>query len=329
MTALTVLTDAAVTLTGTPRLMSRPMGALFDVLRSLGKSVEHDGSKVTVRGKAVIPTEVRVDATASGQFVSGLLLAFGSFDQGTVMIAESPRSKPFIMMTVEVMRAFGSRVDVHDDSRELRLTVHGGGYRADRYAVEPDVMSANYLFAAALITGAPVQLSGIPATTNQGDARMLDVLERMGAAADWSGDTLTVSRSTDLIHGVVADLRDMPDMSLTLAVLAAIGDSPSTFTGVANIRHKESDRLHVIATELRKLGASVAISDDDDSLVIEPIQGPLPDARIETYDDHRVAMAFGLLTLINPKVEILDPRCVDKTWPGYFEELARYARQLH
>jgi 3-phosphoshikimate 1-carboxyvinyltransferase len=325
MSALTVLTGSTVTLTGTPRLMARPMGPLFDVLRQLGKTVAVTPAGVVVSGTTTIPAEVHVDASASGQFVSGLLLAFGSLNRPTVVLAENPRSIPFITMTVDVMSAFGGRIDTEKTGGALRLTVHGGGYSAREYAVEPDVMSANYLFAAALITGDPVEVRGIPRSTSQGDARMLDVLEQMGADVTWTQDGVTVGRAATGISGTTADLRDMPDMSLTLAVVAALAETPSTFTGVANLRHKESDRLDVIVTELTKIGAHVEVSDDDDTLTIDPLHGPVSDARVETYDDHRVAMAFGLLTLLNPGVEIMDPGCVDKTWPSYFDELHRYA----
>lgn len=325
MASLTLLVPGDVLLTGTPRLLERPMGQLLDVLRGFGKRVDIAESGVTIRGSATIPHELTIDAGDSGQFVSGLLMALGAFGRPTVVRALRPRSVPFIQMTVDVMAAFGQAVEVTQVGADLELRVPGGGNSATSFNVEPDVMSANYLLAAALVAGQPVTVEGITQDTAQGDIRMIDVLAQMGASVTWAGERVTVTPDGDRLQGVAADLRDMPDMSLTLAALAAIADQPSTFRGVANLRYKESDRLAVLDNELTKLGCQVNISADDDSVRITPISGPVPDVAIETYDDHRVAMAFGLLTLLNPHLVIENPACVNKTWPGYFAELTRYA----
>lgn len=324
MCGLAVLIDEPVTLTGTPRLLERPMGALVDVLRSFGKHVEVSTAGIAISGTASVPTEVTIDAGASGQFVSGLLLAAGALGRPTVVTALRPRSVPFIQMTVDVMAAYGQLVEVTPAGADLVLSVPGGGYTASAFEVEPDVMSANYLLAAALVGGRPVTVGGIPQETTQGDAAMIEVLTAMGAQVDWGTGGVTVAQQQP-VRGVSADLRDMPDMSLTLAVLAALADGPSTFSGVANLRHKESDRLAVLENELTRIGCHVEISADDDRVRITPLSGPVPSVAIDTYDDHRVAMAFGLLTLLNDQLVINDPECVNKTWPGYFAELARYA----
>jgi 3-phosphoshikimate 1-carboxyvinyltransferase len=184
------------------------------------------------------------------------------------------------------------------------------------YRIEPDASAASYFFAAAAICGGRVSVAGLGRSSLQGDLRFVDVLGSMGAAIEVDTDRTTV-RGTGTLHGVAVDLRDLSDMVPTLAAVAVFADSPTTITGVGFIRGKESDRIGDLVRELRRCGIDAV--EHDDGLTVNPGE-PTP-ARIGTYDDHRMAMAFALIGLRVPGIEIEDPNCVAKTFPGYFTAL--------
>lgn len=322
--ALAALTDQPMTLTGTARLMQRPMAGLNDALGVLGKAVDERGATRVITGVPAIPSHVEVDASTSGQFVSGLLMALAAAGSPVTVRAKRPASRPFISMTVSVMRDFGAHIDMRDEGEDLVFELDGTGYAPTDFTVEPDVMSANYFLSAAAITGKPVFIPGLTGDTVQGDVALLNVLAAMGAVVESRDGGLHSSRDASAaLVGATVDLSDIPDMSLTIGALAAVADGPTTMTSARILQYKESDRLTAMTTELRKLGAHVAVSDDKDTVTITP-NLPLTPAAIDTYEDHRMAMAFGLLTLVEPGIVINDPGCVSKTWPGFFGELARY-----
>jgi 3-phosphoshikimate 1-carboxyvinyltransferase len=326
--ALSILTDKEVVLTGTTRLRERPMAGLNEVLAAVGKSVvDRDGLRI-ITGAPTIPSELEVDASTSGQFVSGLMMALGAAGKETHLRAKNPVSIPFITMTLDVMKSFGAQISMVHDGNDLVFTIVGDGYKQTEYFVEPDIMSASYFFAAAAITGHPVFVPGLTATTIQGDVAFVHALTKMGANVEFIDGGIRVTRdiSNDLV-GSTFDLHEMPDMSLTLAVLGALATGTTTMTSARILQYKESDRSQVILNELAKIGAQVSISKDLDTITIAN-GGEVAAANIDTYEDHRVAMAFGLLTLINPAVVINDPECVSKTWPEYFIELTRFKNSL-
>jgi 3-phosphoshikimate 1-carboxyvinyltransferase len=245
----------------------------------------------------------------SSQFLSGLLLAAPLYPEGLDVTLTSPLvSVPYVEMTVAVMRAFGAEV-------AGRTTVPPGGYLAARYVIEPDASAASYFLAAAAITGGRVQVRGLRRDALQGDVRFVDVLERMGAGVEWADAGVVVTGAP--LHGVTVDLADFSDTAQTLAAVAPFADSPTTVTGIGFIRRKETDRLADTVRELRRAG--IDATEDEDGFTIRPGR-PQP-ARIHTYDDHRMAMSFALLGLVVPGIEILDPGCVAKTYPGYFDDL--------
>lgn len=322
--ALALLTGEDLTLTGTARLLERPMDGLNEVLEACGKKVSDDGQIRKITGTPDIPNELTVDASKSGQFVSGLLMALGATGKPTKLTALNPVSIPFITMTIDVMRSFGSQISVTENGSTLVFEIAGNGYQAIAYQVEPDIMSANYFLAAAALTGKPVFIPNITKETIQGDVAMVFALEKMGTQIEFidGGIKSSLKPGSQLI-GCQADLSEMPDMSLTLAALAAVAEGKSTLTSARILQFKESDRMSVSVKELSKLGATVEVSCDQDTITITPAQKLLP-ATIDTYEDHRVAMAFGLLTLVEPGIKINDPECVSKTWPDFFGELNRY-----
>lgn len=322
--ALSILTDSPLVLTGTARLMERPMAGLNEVLAAVGKTVEDKNNKRVISGTSNIPDELVVDASTSGQFVSGLMMALGAAGKPTKLIARNPVSIPFILMTVSVMRAYGADIDVDSNDSELVFAIGGTGYRRTEFFVEPDIMSASYFFAAAAMTGTSVFVPGISRDTIQGDIAFVYALEKMGATIEFIDGGIRVSRKPDKnLVGCTHDLSDMPDMSLTLAALGAIVNGTTTLTSARILQFKESDRMSVIVNELSKLGAHIDVSADKDIVSITPVLPLLP-AAIDTYEDHRVAMAFGILSLVEPGIVINNPECVTKTWPDFFQELDRF-----
>jgi 3-phosphoshikimate 1-carboxyvinyltransferase len=192
-----------------------------------------------------------------------------------------------------------------------------GSYRAGDYRVEPDASTASYPLAAAATVGGRVTVDGLRAGSRQGDARFADLLGAMGARVERTATSTTVVGTGALRSLGEVDMADMPDLAQTLAVVAVFADGPTRVTGVALIRHHETDRIAAVVSELRRAG--VRADETSDGFVVHP--GPVRPARIETYDDHRMAMSFALLGLRAPGIEIADPGCVAKTFPGYWRML--------
>ena len=293
---------------GAPPLRARPMGPSLDALRSLGASVTGDALPVDVKGP-VLGGSVTVSGDESSQFLSGLLLAGAVMPRGLTIELSTPLvSKPYVELTKSVMQAFGADVD----GLHARFT----GYSGRTYAIEPDASAASYFFAAAAITGGRVTVEGLGPRSPQGDVAFVRVLERMGAAVDWEPDSITV-RGTGTLRGIDVDLADFSDTAQTLAVVAAFADSPVGLTGIGFIRKKETDRIGNTVRELQRAG--IHAEERPDGFVVKP-STPQP-ARIETYDDHRMAMSFAVLGLKVPGIEIADPDCVAKTFPEFWSTL--------
>jgi 3-phosphoshikimate 1-carboxyvinyltransferase len=216
------------------------------------------------------------------------------------------------------MAAFGIEVDAGDDPPTF--AVAAGRYRARDLHLAPDASAASYLFAAAAICGGRVRVLGLGSASGQGDLAFAHVLGRMGADVEQTGSWTEV-RGTGRLEGVDVDLAELSDTAPTLGVVAACASSPTTVTGVGFIRAKESDRIAATVTELRRCGADA--EEQPDGFVVRPDPTSLHGARIETYDDHRMAMSFAVLGLRVPGVTISDPDCVAKTFPDFFEVLER------
>jgi len=319
LTAAATLAEGPTTLDGTARMRARPIEDLAEALRALGAPVEVLGRggcpPVRVAGGGLPGGRARIDARRSSQYVSGVLLAAPcaasdvelEFAEGAVV------SRAFLELTGEVMRAFGAELEIGAGAARVRARP----YAAREYAVEADAQSAVYPLAAAAIAGGRVVVEGIPPESRQTDLRVLEVLERMGCRVARTRAGIELYGPFDGLRAVDVDMNEIPDAVLALAVVCLFADGPSTIRNIAHLRIKESDRLAALESELRKLGARAHAGAD--FLRIEP--GPLHGARIATYDDHRMAMSFALAGLRIPGVQIEDPGCVAKTWPGYFEAL--------
>jgi 3-phosphoshikimate 1-carboxyvinyltransferase len=302
------------TLDGAPRMRARPMADLVGALRALGATVSGDRLPFTITATGLAGGSAVVAADASSQFASGLLLAAPAMAEGLQLRLRSASvSRPYLALTVEVMRAF----DAHVVAGRESFTVAPGGYRPTTFAVEPDASAASYFFAAAAICGGTVRVPGLGRRSNQGDLAFVDLLARMGATVEQTDDTTAVTGAAPL-HGIEADMADLSDTASTLAVVAAFASTPTRVTGIGFIRAKESDRVGGVVRELRRLG--VDADEEADGFVVRP--GAFRPARVHTYDDHRMAMSFALVGLRIPGVEIEDPACVAKTFPDFFSTLA-------
>jgi 3-phosphoshikimate 1-carboxyvinyltransferase len=309
-------------LDGTPRMRERPIAPLARALRALGVGVDGDAVPLVITGVGTsIGSAVRVAGDLSSQYLSGLMLSAPAFANGLrIGIDGDLVSRPYVEMTAAMMRAFAAAVDL--DGADV--VIAPGGYRARSYAVEPDASAASYWFAAAAITGGRVVVPGLGAGSLQGDLGFVRILERMGCTVDVRPtETEVVGPPPGSLKGVDVDMRTVSDTAQTLAVVAPFASSPTRVTGIGFIRGKETDRIAAVVTELNRAG--IAAREEADGFVVEPgLPGP---ARIETYDDHRMAMSFALLGLRVPGIEILDPGCVSKTYPGFFDDLAGIARR--
>ena len=319
LVAMLTLGEGRYRIDGNQRMRQRPIGPLLDAMERLGASVysERDNNCPPVIVDAARSRfeggQTSIDARISSQYVSAMLMPAPLWPLGIKLKVIGEVARPFIDMTLRMMETWGARSNSSGD----QIAVAGGQwYRAQRYFVEPDASSASYFAAAAALTGGRVRIAGLAKNSVQGDTGFLGVLERMGARVTWLDGAVEVEGGTGL-NGIDIDMIAMPDMVATLAAIAPLASSPTKIRGVAFIRHHESDRLRALATELCRIGASVR--ETADGLEIEP--SVLHGAEIETYDDHRLAMAFAVTGLKIPGVAIKNPGCVAKTFPDFFEKL--------
>ncbi len=309
----------SIVLDGTARMRERPIRDLLGALLTLGVQAAsvngHGCPPVRVRGGGMEGGACRMAGDVSSQFLSALLQVapYAKRDVEIEIVGELV-SKPYVDMTQAVMRAFGAEME-NEDYRRLRVRA-GQRYHARDYQIEADASNASYFLAAAAVTGGTVTLGNLGTNSIQGDVRFADVLESMGCTVT-RGAQITLAGPARL-SAIDVDMQDIPDTAQTLAVCAAFADGPSRISGLASLRVKETDRLRAIALELAKLGAGV--EEGPDFWVIHPPAGGVyRPAEIDTYDDHRMAMAFAVAGLRIPNVVINEPGCVAKTFPDFWQ----------
>jgi 3-phosphoshikimate 1-carboxyvinyltransferase len=257
-----------------------------------------------------------VAGDSSSQYLSGLLMAAPYAKTPlTIHVTGDLQSKPFVDMTLNLMNDFGVTAERRGYAS---FTIHPSVYKAQDYLIEGDAMAAGYFWAAAAITGGRVKVTNVGSHSVQGDRRLADVLGQMGCTVSWTENSCEVTGSSGLKGGTF-DLNDMPDQAQTLAVVGLFADSPVRIENVWNMRIKETDRLAALNAELTKFGAKV--EEGRDYIVIHPLQKAPDRVEVATYGDHRMAMAFALAGLKIPNVTILEPSCVAKTFPEFFEVL--------
>ncbi|EIV4588211.1 3-phosphoshikimate 1-carboxyvinyltransferase, partial [Salmonella enterica] len=310
-----------IVLTGEPRMKERPIGHLVDALRQGGAHIDYleqeNYPPLRLRG-GFTGGDIEVDGSVSSQFLTALLMTAPLAPEDTIIRVKGELvSKPYIDITLNLMKTFGVEITNH---HYQQFVVKGGQqyHSPGRYLVEGDASSASYFLAAGAIKGGTVKVTGIGRKSMQGDIRFADVLEKMGATITWGDDFIACTRGE--LHAIDMDMNHIPDAAMTIATTALFAKGTTTLRNIYNWRVKETDRLFAMATELRKVGAEV--EEGHDYIRITP-PAKLHHADIGTYNDHRMAMCFSLVALSDTPVTILDPKCTAKTFPDYFEQLAR------
>ncbi|PUP19599.1 3-phosphoshikimate 1-carboxyvinyltransferase [Salmonella enterica] len=310
-----------IVLTGEPRMKERPIGHLVDSLRQGGANIDYleqeNYPPLRLRG-GFTGGDIEVDGSVSSQFLTALLMTAPLAPEDTIIRVKGELvSKPYIDITLNLMKTFGVEIANH---HYQQFVVKGGQqyHSPGRYLVEGDASSASYFLAAGAIKGGTVKVTGIGRKSMQGDIRFADVLEKMGATITWGDDFIACTRGE--LHAIDMDMNHIPDAAMTIATTALFAKGTTTLRNIYNWRVKETDRLFAMATELRKVGAEV--EEGHDYIRITP-PAKLQHADIGTYNDHRMAMCFSLVALSDTPVTILNPKCTAKTFPDYFEQLAR------
>ncbi len=311
-----------ITFDGDPGARVRPMGALIDSLRALGAAVEDDGRGTlpfTVTPPTTVPDAVDVDASASSQFVTALLLVAPRLPGGLTVrhIGEALPSLPHIDMTCETLRSAGVRVDQPD---ERTWVVHPGALSLGDVRVEPDLSNAGPFMAAALAVGGTVRIPGWPAVTTQPGALYPELLERMGGRCVVTGDVMTVT-GTGEVRGITADLSPAGEITPTIAALCAIATGESQLTGIGHLRGHETDRLAAIATEVQRVGGTCEAGEESLTFGGAPspddASGGLSGAVLETYHDHRMATFAAIVALVVPGIQVINVGTTAKTMPDF------------
>lgn len=330
LTAALAATHGEYILDGVPRMRERPIGDLIDGLCELGANVSSlNKTSSKCPPVKVVATGLRggscsVVGDVSSQFLSGMMMASPYAESPvSIRVVGDLVSKPYVDMTIAVMKSFGVEMRKHQGAKGLVYTVESPqSYSACDYGIEPDASAASYFLGVAAITGGFMRIDGLSLQSLQGDVQFIKVLEKMGCQVTSGTDFMEVSgRAT---KGIDIDMNSISDTVQTLAAIALFAEGPTRVRGVAHNRHKETDRIGDLACELRRLGATV--EEHDDGLTIHP--RPLVGVNLKTYRDHRMAMSLSLVGLRVPGVRILDPKCTEKTYPHFFEDLGAVLGQV-
>jgi 3-phosphoshikimate 1-carboxyvinyltransferase len=327
LTAMLSLGNGIYRLDGVARMRERPIQDLLDTLSSqLGvKAVSEAGNgcpPVRIEAEGRWPGgSISIRSSVSSQFLSGLLLAAPFAGAETELCPEGALvSEPYVTMTVNMLRDWMCEVEQTGSGYRVH-PIRNGLECPAQYAIEPDASAASYFWAYAAISGGRITVSGLTRKSLQGDVRFVELLEQMGCRVEECEEGITVYGGK--LRGIDADMNDISDTVMTLGAVACFAEGPTTIRNVAHIRHKETDRIAALATELRKLGAIV--EERTDGLTITPT--PLRGTAVETYNDHRMAMSLALIGLKIPGVVIRNPGCVAKTYPDYWTDLDKIGGQ--
>lgn len=326
LTAALALSGGTYKLHGVARMHERPIGDLVDALRQIGADITYlgeEGFPPLLIKPATIAAQgnIKIRGDVSSQFLTALLMALPMTGKEThIEMVSELISKPYIEITLKLMAQFG--VVVERDGWERFTVPAASGYKSPGTVfVEGDASSASYFLAAGAIGGGPVRVQGVGKNSIQGDVAFADALEAIGATITKGDNWIEASAPKGAaLKAFDRDFNHIPDAAMTLAVAALFCDGPSRLTNIASWRVKETDRISAMATELRKLGAIV--EEGEDWLRITPPAKLIPNAVIDTYDDHRMAMCFSLATFGGVPVRINDPKCTAKTFPAYFDVFA-------
>lgn len=321
LTALCSLGGGHYRLDGIERMRQRPISDLTDCLATLGATVAcEDGATgcppvvIDANGTALRGGTASIKGDISSQFLSAILMSAPCAAQPVELtVAGELVSVPYVDMTLKMMESFGV-VTARPDKATFQLPKQN--YRPTSYDIEPDASAASYFMGVAAVTGGTVTIEGLTKGALQGDVEFASALQQMGCHVEWQPDSVTITGGE--LKGVDIDMNAISDTAQTLSTVAVFADGPTRIRSVGHMRHKETDRVSAVVTELRRAG--IAADEYEDGLTIHP--GTPRPAEIHTYDDHRMAMSFALLGLRAKGIRILDPGCTAKTYPEFFEDLA-------
>jgi 3-phosphoshikimate 1-carboxyvinyltransferase len=333
LTAALALSGGSYELSGVPRMHERPIGDLVDALRQLGANIEYLGNEgfppLKISPAKLAGDVVKIRGDVSSQFLSGLLMALPLLNQPVKVKVEGELiSQPYVDITLLMMAQFG--VGVFGDFFDSGVSAQDVYQSPGIVYVEGDASSASYFLASGAIGGGPVRVGGVGTNSVQGDIRFAEELKKMGADIEWSENSIVAKGpASGRLKAIDLDCNHIPDAAMTLAVAALFADGTTTLRNIASWRVKETDRIAAMATELRKVGATVEEGADfiritppaSRALILNPAQG------IDTYDDHRMAMCFSLAAFGGAGIRINDPGCVAKTFPDYFKEFRKICHQ--
>lgn len=325
LTAALALSGGSYTLSGVQRMHERPIGDLVDALLQAGAKIDYLGN-AGFPPLRISPAEIqlkqaiKVRGDVSSQFLTALLMALPLTGQAAeIEVAGELISKPYIEITLNLMRRFGVHVE-RQDWQHFKIPANAAYQSPEHIFVEGDASSASYFLAAGAIGQGPVRVHGIGQNSIQGDVKFCEALELMGAEISYGENWIQCTAASGKLKAIDLDCNHIPDAAMTLAVAALFADGPSKLRNIASWRVKETDRLSAMAVELRKVGA--VVEEGQDYLVITPPEELIANAAIDTYDDHRMAMCFSLVALGGVPITINEPNCVAKTFPDYFERFA-------
>ncbi len=318
LSAFLTLGNGEYILDGEPRMRERPIGDLVEALTQLGAKLEptHNCPPVKIAASGLPGGKTKIAGNISSQFLSALLMvAPYAKNPIEVTLSTELNSKPYVDMTIAIMKDFGLEIERHGNERFI---IQPSSFLPlSSYSIESDASAASYFFAAPAICGGTVRVENISRKSLQGDIGFLDVLKKMGCQITEGEGFIEVTDANSLI-GIDVDMRDIPDAAQTLAAIAPFATSPTRVRGIASARFKETDRVSATCTELKRLG--VQVDEHEDGMIIYPCSNIQP-ASVQTYNDHRMAMAFSLIGLRVSGVTIENPACVSKTFLNYFEVL--------
>ncbi len=321
LTAVLSLMGGNYRLRGIPRMHERPIKDLVDALQKMGANIQYEEKigyppiKIT-NSKITFNQSVSIKGNVSSQYLTALLIAGPISNHNLCINIEGDLiSKPYIDISLKLLEKFGVHYDNHN-WEAFKLHQPALFKSPGEIFIEGDASSASYFFAAGAISGA-IEVKGINQSSIQGDLKFLDIITLMGANVEYFENSVRVS-NTQNMKGMIIDCKEIPDAAMTLAVMAMFAHGETKLTNIESWRVKETDRIVAMQTELEKLGAKVISTKD--SITISPPIEIKNNVEIETYNDHRIAMCFSLIALANKNITILDPGCVNKTYPNYFKD---------
>jgi len=316
LTALSIFNNGEVTLTGSKRMLERPIGELVDALNQLNVKIESNNGypPVKVYGGSFNPKPIKVNAKKSSQFLSALLLIMPVLGKDfSIEIEDELPSLPYVKMTIQTLKDFGVKVQ-HSEFKKFFIS-ENLKLKPAKIIIESDASSATYFLGSAAVLRKSIIINGLRKNTTQADIKFVKVLQRMGCDVKWDKNSIKLKGKK--LRGISVDMNEAPDSVPALAVVSLFAEGKTLIKNIENLRYKESDRIQALANELSKLGARIKTGKD--FIEINPIKN-YKSALIETYNDHRIAMSFAIAQLIIPEIKIKNPQCVKKSFPDFWQE---------